>query len=163
MRKIISSNEGVAAVEFALISPLLFILIFGIIEFSALLYNQAVITNASREAARYTATYYINPANATAERPDCDDIQQFVVTYVKTHIISFTDSTPIIELLNVTCPDVTPYKLEGGYAGYIDRMEVHYQYGFLVFGNLIELVGGAKWQTIDLSATTIMRDENQGS
>ena len=43
---------GVAAVEFALILPLLLALLFGMAEVSLLLYDQAVITNASREGAR---------------------------------------------------------------------------------------------------------------
>ena len=38
--------------EFAIIAPLLFIILFGIIEFGILIYNKAMITNASREGAR---------------------------------------------------------------------------------------------------------------
>lgn len=88
------NNKGAAAIEFALIAPLLFVLLFGIIEFGAVLYNQAIITNASREGARYAATFYTNPANATSERPDCSDIQTYVVTYVNAHFLNFTSSTP---------------------------------------------------------------------
>lgn len=45
-------QKGVAAVEFAIVAPLLFLLIFGIISYGIMLYNQAVITNASRAGAR---------------------------------------------------------------------------------------------------------------
>ena len=48
----IKSENGASAVEFALVMPLLFVLIFGIIEFGIFLYDKAVITNASREGAR---------------------------------------------------------------------------------------------------------------
>ena len=51
--KIIRCQRGAAAVEFAIIAPLLFTIIFGIIEFSLLFYDKAVITNASREGARF--------------------------------------------------------------------------------------------------------------
>ena len=44
-------------VEFALVAPLLFVLLFGIIESCLILYDQAFITNASREGARYAAMY----------------------------------------------------------------------------------------------------------
>ncbi len=44
--------KGAAALEFAIILPLLVILVFGIIDFGLLLYNKQVITNASREGAR---------------------------------------------------------------------------------------------------------------
>ncbi|MCG6157478.1 TadE family protein [Rubinisphaera margarita] len=47
-----SRRRGAALVEFALVAPLLFTLIFGIIEFGRLLMVQQMITNASREGAR---------------------------------------------------------------------------------------------------------------
>ena len=50
-------QEGASAVEFAIILPLLLILVFGIIEFSILFYDKAMITNASREGARVGIVY----------------------------------------------------------------------------------------------------------
>lgn len=47
--------KGLAAVEFALILPLLLLLLFGIINFGILMYDQAVVTNAAREGARWAA------------------------------------------------------------------------------------------------------------
>ena len=41
-------QKGAAAVEFAIVMPLLVLLTFGIIEFSILFYNKAMVTNASR-------------------------------------------------------------------------------------------------------------------
>ena len=49
---IIKNQDGATVVEFALIAPLLFLLIFGVIEFSLLLFNKHVINNSSREGAR---------------------------------------------------------------------------------------------------------------
>jgi Flp pilus assembly protein TadG len=46
------SETGASAVEFALLLPLLMMILFGIIEFGFALYRQAVLTNASREGAR---------------------------------------------------------------------------------------------------------------
>ena len=43
---------GVAAVEFAIVSPVFFILIMGMMELGRALMVQQVLTNASREAAR---------------------------------------------------------------------------------------------------------------
>jgi hypothetical protein len=156
--RVLKKNDGAAAVEFAIIAPLFFVLLFGIIEFSALLYNQAVITNASREAARYSATFYTNPANATATRPTCAELKSYVADYVNATMLSFTDSTQDII---VDCPNVEPWNNEGGYAGYVSTISVDYEYGFLVFGNLIKLLGGDEWSSINLNAETAMRDENQ--
>jgi hypothetical protein len=50
------SQDGGALVEFAVVMPLLFLLLFGFVEFGVLLHNQQVITNASREVARAAIT-----------------------------------------------------------------------------------------------------------
>jgi Flp pilus assembly protein TadG len=42
----------VAAVEFALVAPIFFLMIFGMIEFGRMIMVQQVITNGSREGAR---------------------------------------------------------------------------------------------------------------
>lgn len=44
--------RGASAVEFALVLPLLLLLILGMIEFGTLFYRQAIISWSSREAAR---------------------------------------------------------------------------------------------------------------
>jgi Flp pilus assembly protein TadG len=163
LKNLISSTRGAAAVEFAIIAPLLFVLIFGIIEFGAILYNQAVITNASREGARYAATFYTNPANAQAQRPTCSEVQNYVATYVNARLISFKTSTPF-STSNVTCPNVTPWIENAGYAGYVNTVGIEYVYDFLVFPNLLGLLsGGSMSDSLELTARTSMRDENQGN
>lgn len=46
------SRSGVAVVEFAVVAPLFFLLVLGMIEFGRMVMVQQVITNASREGAR---------------------------------------------------------------------------------------------------------------
>lgn len=48
----LKSPKGGAALEFAIVLPILLLLVLGIIEFGIVLYNMAVITNAVREGAR---------------------------------------------------------------------------------------------------------------
>lgn len=45
-------EQGVAAVEFAIVLPVLALILFGIMDFAVLLYDKQMITNASREGAR---------------------------------------------------------------------------------------------------------------
>jgi len=45
-------RQGVAAVEFALVAPIFFLMILGMIEFGRMMMVQQIITNASREGAR---------------------------------------------------------------------------------------------------------------
>jgi len=49
--------QGAAMVEFAIGASVLFLIVLGIIEFGFLWYQKQVITNASREGARYGVTY----------------------------------------------------------------------------------------------------------
>lgn len=46
------NRKGAAVVEFALIAPILFLLVFGMIEFGRMIMVQQVLTNAAREGAR---------------------------------------------------------------------------------------------------------------
>ena len=52
LRKGIISQDGGALIEFAIVSPLLFIILFGFIESGILIYNKQMVTNASREVGR---------------------------------------------------------------------------------------------------------------
>jgi Flp pilus assembly protein TadG len=45
-------RRGASAVEFAVVAPVLFLMIFGMIEFGRLIMVQQIMTNASREGAR---------------------------------------------------------------------------------------------------------------
>ncbi len=70
----IGDQKGVAAVEFAIILVFfLAIFVFGMIDISVLLYNQNVITNASREGARARTTGATN-------------IQQIVEDYCRNNL-----------------------------------------------------------------------------
>lgn len=51
-------ENGQATVEFALVLPILILLIFGIMDFGWLFYNKLEINNASREGARYAAIHW---------------------------------------------------------------------------------------------------------
>ncbi len=46
-------ERGAAAVEFAIILPVLLLVMFGIVEFGTLMYDQIMVTNAAREGARW--------------------------------------------------------------------------------------------------------------
>lgn len=52
------SERGAAALEFALILPVLLTVVFGIIEFGWTFNQQISLSNAARESARYMAIHY---------------------------------------------------------------------------------------------------------
>lgn len=53
--KINKHKKGQAMVETALVLPIIILIVFGIIEFGRILNTYIVLTNASREGARYSA------------------------------------------------------------------------------------------------------------
>ncbi len=90
----INNQNGGAAVEFAIILPVLIFLIFVIIEGGLFLYNQHIITNATREGARAGIVATISPA-----RVNNNTIYAVVEKYAKNHLITFGNkifSPPII-------------------------------------------------------------------
>jgi Flp pilus assembly protein TadG len=52
-----SYERGSAAIEFAIILPIFLLVLFGIINYGILMYDQAVVTNAAREGARWAAIH----------------------------------------------------------------------------------------------------------
>ena len=66
------NRRGAAAVEFALVAPIFFLLVLGMIEVGRALMVQQIITNASREGARRAV---LDGATAT-------DVTTFVNTYL---------------------------------------------------------------------------------
>ena len=63
----IMSERVVAAVEFDIVEPVLVMLIFIIIELSLVLYDKALITNASREGARRGSVHDASASTGTVD------------------------------------------------------------------------------------------------
>jgi Flp pilus assembly protein TadG len=74
--------DGAAMVEFSIMCTLLIVLVFGIIEFGFLWYQKQVITNASREGARYGVTY---ATNTTGTRKAPKNLSPSIVTMVNNY------------------------------------------------------------------------------
>jgi Flp pilus assembly protein TadG len=68
-------DEGGASVEFAIILPMLMMIILGGLDLGHMYYIKHLITNASREGARYAARY----TGSTAD-PSSTDISNYVKT-----------------------------------------------------------------------------------
>jgi hypothetical protein len=60
------AERGAIAVEFAIIFPVLILLILGGMDLGHRYYIQYVTSNASREGARYAAKYRLTPTNITS-------------------------------------------------------------------------------------------------
>lgn len=69
-------EDGQAMVEFALILPLLILLLCGIIDFGWIFGNQITMNNASREAARFMAINYDTTKTLTQNQTVATGIMQ---------------------------------------------------------------------------------------
>ncbi|HJW31585.1 MAG TPA: TadE family protein [Saprospiraceae bacterium] len=133
-KPMIRERKGAAAVEFALVLPLLFLLVFGIVEWGLYLFNRHVITDASREGARKGIV-------AADPRVSVNEIKQVVGTYSNAYLVTFADPkpSPVINVsldgaANAACP------LGAAFGKYLS-VEVRYDYTFLLLpaltGNIL--------------------------
>ncbi len=136
--KIIKCQKGAAAVEFAIIAPLLFTITFGIIEFGLLFYDKQVITNASREGARYGILW--NPT-----RPTDAEIMDRVETYTSNNLVTF----------GATVLPTTTISRTGTDPGDALTVTVTFDYEFLLLPNFVATLSNVT----KLSAVTVMRLE----
>jgi Flp pilus assembly protein TadG len=140
-------EKGASAVEFALILPVLMVILFGIIEFGFILYDKAIVTNASREGARRGIVYSLNAAGAPVAVPT-SDITDTTSSYCASYLVSLGTGT--------AAPSTT---ITGSCAapGNSLTVTVSYPYSFLVLPNFVSgLTGG-----ITLNGVTLMRCEYQ--
>jgi Flp pilus assembly protein TadG len=148
MKKKLRQERGAAAAEFAIILPVLILLLFGMVEFGMLLYNKQVLTNASREGARAGIVIEV-PKKTTA------DIKQIIKDYCNNPdgtgnqdplLINFSGLNNVIDDSNI---DITGAQ---GLFGTDLTVTVKYTYSFFVLSNL-------GFAPLDLTATTIMKHE----
>jgi Flp pilus assembly protein TadG len=133
------SQAGLAALEFAIVLPVLILILFGIIEFGLLLFNKQVITNASREGARSGIVNQFPRMSNT-------EIASIVNSYCQDYLVSFgSTSSPSVSISR------TGTEFQDDLI-----VTVSYQYDFLVLPDLpyLSLPG-----QINLSAHTVMKYE----
>jgi hypothetical protein len=165
-------QRGAAMIEFALVLPVLLIVLLGTVEFSLLLYDKAMITNASREGARLGIVWDLQ---GSLTHPTCADVETRADQYLKNNLINynlitFADTKPSPIITSCIYPkDVLPAVLAapcltdctGGFGtekpGDLLKVEVSYTYDFLVLDILPRLLLGRN--DLDLKSVTIMRFE----
>ncbi len=132
-------ERGAAAVEFALVLPLLLAMLLGVVEMGLALYDKAVLTHASREGAR-AGIVLRSPKLSTSE------ISAIVLQRSQSSLISLMPSSP---------PQVTV--LQSSPAAYPNTLQVSVQYTFqgIALGSLMQALG-APWV---IRATTVMVHE----
>ena len=123
----IKNQKGAAIVEFAIVAPLLVLLVIGICEFGLLWYNSQVIINASREGARAGIVQWEYPPPPPGGTPYTDAqvvtlIDGIVQNYCSTRLVTFGIHSP---------PTVLPTWANRNFQQNV-TVKVSYNYSFLV-------------------------------
>lgn len=79
LRKFIKNNEGATAIEFVVVAPVLFMLIFGVIEFGMVSATTNILNGATAYVARYTKAHAQTGSNGIGEAK----IRQLVLSRTK--------------------------------------------------------------------------------
>lgn len=142
----LSSEKGTTIVETAMMLPILVLLIFGIIEFSLIMYDKAMITNASREGCRYGIVFNSDPDGNYTPLTDAEITAQ-VNAYLQTFLISFRAGG--VSAVTTVNPDYATRQAGG--SGTPLTVTVTYEYDNLV----LPQIGDA----LTLGSETTMRME----
>jgi len=82
------NDKGGSAVEFAIVLPVLLLVVFGVIEWGLYMYNRQVITNAAREGARYGVLMRMAPREVTNTDED-QTIKNKVLEFAGNRLVTF--------------------------------------------------------------------------
>ena len=137
------SEDGAQLVEFALVLPLLLLVLLGIAEFGFVFQRYEVVTNAAREGARLA----VLPGYGDG------DVQGRVDAYLSSGRVPATATNPKVVVENVSIP------VTGGRPSIsAKRVTVTYTYTFQFLNGLLAFFG-TNYTTVPLSAVSEMRIE----
>ncbi len=136
-------SNGVASVELALILPLLLSLIFVMVEASVAFYDKAILTHASREAAR------LGVLGRTPAMP-LGDVEAYAVSISRDRLLSLSGkATKPVPTARATAGN-SPVS-----GAPVLTVTVNYPYEGLLLGPLLSALS----RSITLTATTVMHYE----
>lgn len=138
----VKSEQGSELIEFALVLPLLLLVVLGIAEFGFIFMRYEVVTNAAREGARIA----VLPGYLTA------DVQSRVVAYAD------AGGVPGLAPADVVVADTT-IAVGAGAPMQCKRVTVTYTYTYQ-FMNGIASLFGPTFATVPMTAISEMRVEN---
>ena len=140
VRRRLKCDRGSQLVEFALIFPLLLLVVMGVVDWGLMFQRYEVLTNAAREGARVAA------------------LPSYGETDVKNRVTQYLAGSAVT---SATTTYLTPAPVNvGGACITLRGAKVSYDYSFIGLGGIIKLFpGGSGFITKTLTATALMRYE----
>jgi hypothetical protein len=143
-RRHLGSERGAEVIEFALILPLLLLIIFGIVDFGFLFQRYVVLTNAAMEGARVRVLPGYDDADAEARAR----------AYAVDGGLTGAANCPPF------CVAVVPVSLPGSGAGFWPgfQIQVNYIHQYSYIGPIASMFGGS-FASVTLRAQSTMRSQ----
>jgi Flp pilus assembly protein TadG len=137
------SERGAELIEFAIVLPILMLLVAGIFDFGMMFRTFEAVTNAAREGAR------------VAVLPGYEQNVD-----VESRVNAYLNASGLNNANTVTSPNITVATSAGTFTA--RQVTVTYNYAFVVLGGVAPLFGGS-FGTINLTARSVMRTESQAA
>ena len=138
------SQEGATAIEFAIVGPVLFFIVFGIIEFSIIMFVSSALETATNISARFGVTgsgYTDFPGDYNDDDgdglPDDATREGFIRSEVEQRTFGLLDPTQIViesqayNTLSEVDRDEEPENLNAGSGGQVVLYKVSYEWPIL--------------------------------
>jgi len=106
-----SESKGQALTEFALVAPLFFLLIFGVIQMGILFGGQIALTNTAREVARYASTVPAGQSLATIQAQANPILQRGIPAYNGGAVVGVPGVPLYCYYRNPTTPETYSWKV----------------------------------------------------
>jgi len=142
IRRLRKSDTGSAVIEMALVTPLLLLLILGMVDFGFLFQRYVVLTNAAAEGARV----------ASLPGYSLPDVQTRVAQYARAGGIALADGP-------VTANRFPETIVSAGGSSPGSRVVVTHVYNFRFVGPIVALVGGSMGGSVTLTSTSTVRHQ----
>lgn len=159
-----SDRRGQALAEFALVAPIFFLFLFGIVQLGLIFGGQNGLVSATRELARYAAPYRVATAtDANAICANASNADHGLGTQLTT---SLQRAIPGYSAANVATRRITYSWLDNNDGTYSVQLKVQVTYRYPLYVPLVAAILDRLDGTVDnkftLDATETMRIENSG-
>jgi TadE-like protein len=157
MTRRLKSQRGAELIEFALIFPLLLLVLLGIVDFGFLFQRYEVLTNATREGARLAALP--NYSDDDVKRRVCQFLLTGGVPTTGCGTAAAPAATPTNPAVTITSPAIV---VGGGKPNLTGRrVQLAYNHNFMFIGGIIGLMGGSWNNAKTITTFAVMRTEIQ--
>ncbi len=139
-------SSGQSMIEFALVLPMLLVLVFGIVEFGNAWRHYQLITNTAREGARIA----VLPSSTAAI------VDSVIDDRLNGSGLNADSAIVTLKILDFGDPN---------YSASADTVTIVYPYNFVFLGPVVDLMcavfgcGQGSFSSVQLSSTSIMRNE----